>query len=65
MTAGGLEVCRIVVTRTIGDDGDDLSYVEHEGDHSLIELLGMLEFAKDSLIRDRMRDNRGDDDGGD
>lgn len=46
---------RIVVTRELTDDGDEVIGVETDDDGtSLVTYLGMLEYAKDTLIRDRM-----------
>lgn len=61
-----IESARIVITRYLDDDGEDLVKVEAtladgEPGLPLIESLGMIEIAKDSIWRDAMAAD--DDDG--
>lgn len=61
----GLEVARIVITRTLTLDGDDVVEVEAldgDGDQlRLVETLGLLSLSKDTAIRMAMAED--DDDG--
>lgn len=57
-----LEVARIVITRTLTDDGKDLHEVETSPDMPLIEALGMLRMAEDSLIQHPPMSEEGMDD---
>jgi hypothetical protein len=47
------EVARITVTKVIEDD-DVRVYTEWSDDLALVDALGMLRFAEDSVIRDFM-----------
>ncbi len=54
MTHGDVEVARITITRTITDEpGEfgDLVNVETSDDLAIVEALGMLKLAEDSLLR--------------
>lgn len=54
MTDDELISARIVVTRRITGGGDDQVLVEGAEHLSLIEALGLLRFAEDTVIRERM-----------
>lgn len=62
-TDNGLETARITITRVLttddGDNGDQV-WVETSDGMSLVETLGLLRFAEDSVIRDAM-DFEGDE----
>lgn len=45
-----METARIVITRVLTEDGDDRHFVA-ASDMSLVEALGMLRLAEDSLIQ--------------
>lgn len=47
-------IATITITRTFTDDRDDRILVEGDEALSLIDVLGMLRFAEDSVIRERM-----------
>lgn len=49
-----IAVTTITITRALTTDGDDLTGVTVDGDTTLVALLGLLELAKDTLIRDAM-----------
>lgn len=57
----GLETARIVITRAISDEGRDLHFVETSEDLPLIEALGMLRMAEDSLIQNPPMQDDGDE----
>jgi len=50
----GLEIARLTITRTLGDDDSDIVQVIPSDGLSMIEALGMLELSKDTLITTRM-----------
>ena len=54
----GHEVGRITIREVLTED-DVLVYVERDGtaEDSLVTCLGLLEFAKDSIIRESMEDD--------
>lgn len=60
----GVVMSRVEIRRTMTADGRDIIMVarwdESEEDLSLLETLGLLEFAKDSVIRECMGEG-GDD----
>lgn len=45
------ETARITITRALGGDGSDTHYVEMSDDLGFIEALGLIEAAKDTVIR--------------
>ena len=45
------QTAHITITREIGADGSDTHYVETSHDLGFIECLGLIEAAKDTLIR--------------
>lgn len=60
-----IEVARVEIVRSIGDDGDTLSVraVVNGGDTlPLLEALGMLRLAEDTVIRDAMGEVPDDED---
>lgn len=46
----GYETARITITRNLTDEGDDVS-TEWSEDAPLIELLGLVEYARDIILR--------------
>jgi hypothetical protein len=57
----GCETARITITRVIGEDGSDEHFVEtHPDDIGLVEALGLLRLAEDSLIQHPPADDRGE-----
>lgn len=66
MPPDGLETARITITRTLhdeyGDDRDDRITTEVDPPGmSLVETLGLLRFAEDSVIRNAMGEGEDDD----
>lgn len=55
-----LPVTTITITRSLTPHGDDITAVHVDGDNTLVTLLGLLELAKDTLIRDAMNDDTTD-----
>lgn len=47
----GLETGRITITRVLTADGEDLHFVEATFSMSLVEALGLLRLAEDTLIK--------------
>lgn len=56
------ETARITITRTLTDDGSDLHGVQYSDDLSFIEALGLIEAAKDTIVRAFMGEIPEDDD---
>lgn len=48
---GGFEAARITITRVLTEEGDDQHFVEATSGMSLVEALGLLRLAEDSLIQ--------------
>lgn len=46
-----METGRITITRVLGEDGSDTHFVESSDDLGFIESLGLIEAAKDTIIR--------------
>lgn len=52
-----LRIATVEITRDLTDDHDQINVTAVDGngdDLPLVEALGLLEFAKDTIIRDRM-----------
>lgn len=56
------ETARITITRALGDDGSDQHCVEYSDDLGLVETLGLIELAKDTIIREFMGEIPDDED---
>lgn len=52
----GFETARITITRNLTDEGDDIR-TEWNEDSPLIELLGLVEYARDTILRAYMGDD--------
>ena len=55
------ETARITITRVITEDGHDQTYVETSADIALVEALGLLRMAEDTLIQNPPADSEDDD----
>lgn len=57
---GDLDITKITIKRTLTPDGGDEVWVKHSDGSSLVELLGLLRFAEDSIIREKMEEDHED-----
>lgn len=58
----GMEFARIVITRVLTEDGDDVHNVEATAGMSLIEALGMLRLAESTVLEFPPGEDDGEDD---